>query len=192
MYEVLLLQNAHALQALRQRGLRKWHASFGTRDLQLPAPSRNNFQYLWGFLPLPGGLRDHVELNAAQVRRHAAHKRWHKAFGSYNARLDPEELTNKNAHHYCPTICAIQKKKLLNHKGSGMPRPGSAKKKNPPLPAPPLCKVGSRMLWQKRRALQTKSGLRRRHQNNIALGVGGGFRVGAFFSLAQEGAQSAL
>ena len=104
-------------------GLRKWHASFGTRDLQLPAPSRNNFQYLWSFLPLPGGLRDHVELNAAQVRRHAAHKRWHNAFRSYNARLDPEELTNKNAHHYCPTICAIQKKKLLNHKGSGMPRP---------------------------------------------------------------------
>ena len=114
-------------------GLRKWHASFGTRDLQLPAPSRNNFQYLWSFLPLPGGLRDHVELNAAQVRRHAAQKRWHNAFRSYNARLDPEELTNKNAHHYCPTICAIQKKKLLNHKGSGMPRPALGDRSVPSL-----------------------------------------------------------
>ena len=159
---MLLLQNAHALQTLRQ-----WACASRRRR----------------------GAKRH---RGAQARRHAPHKHRHSAVRSYNARLHPSELTNKNAHHYCPTICAIRNNKLLNHKRIGMPRPGSAKKKPPPLPAPPLCKVGSRMSWQKRRALQQNSGLRRRHQNNIALGVGGGFRVGAFFSLAQEGAQSAL
>ena len=92
---MLLLQNAHALQTLRQ----------------------------WACASRRRRGANHVELNAAQVRRHAAHKRRHNAVESYDARLEPKELTDKNAYHYCPTICAIQKKKLLNHKGVGAPRP---------------------------------------------------------------------
>ena len=78
----------------------------------------------------------------AAERTGPGHKRWRNAVRSYNARLDPEQLTFKNEQYYCPTICAIQKKKFLNHKRIGMPRPGSAKKKPPPLPAPPSAKLG--------------------------------------------------
>ena len=73
-----------------------------------------------------------------------------------------------------------------------MPRPGSAKKKPPPLPAPPLQSWVQDVMAEAACLTKDIWPTPPTPKQHCIRGGGGGFHVGAFFSLAQEGAQSAL
>ena len=79
-----------------------------------------------------------------------------------------------------------------NHERIEAPRPGSAKKKPPPLP-PPFCKVGPEVLPRESQSSKQKFRFsRHRLQTNIAVWGKGWFLSGGFFFARAPGWQEML